>query len=842
VEGVWGEPEGCPAPASFVSRLARTMGGLRRGRILLAICGAALAGAGSAQAARTEVIVELEAPSLSRALAGSRVLTSVAKRRLDVQTPYGAAYLRQLALVQRTVEQRLQRTIPAAHVLRRYRIVLNALAVAVPARSVRTLHAVDGVARVYPSVSYRASLAESPKEIKADVLWGADLATAGRGVKIAVLDDGVDQRHPFFNPAGVQPLEGFPKGNTSYTSRKVIVARAFPSRSLRSRNAGLPFDSLYSQHGTHVAGIAAGDHATRAGLGRTISGVAPQALIGNYKVLTVPTEAGLGLNGNSPEIVAGIEAAVRDGMDVINLSLGQPEIEPTHDIVARALDGAADAGVIPVVAAGNDFQELGRGSIASPATSQQAITVAAASLTRPTAYIAEFSSAGPTPLSLRLKPDVSAPGVDILSSVPEQGFTSFSGTSMAAPHVAGAAALLRQRHPTWTVAQIKAALVLTGTPVRASANRPEESGVLRQGGGLVDLVRADNPLLFAAPSQASFGLLRRSATQTKTIVLEDAGGGAGVWSVAIDRDQSQPGVFLTVPSTVAVPGALTVGVRVARAAPERELTGYLVLTRDGEQRRIPYWLRTVAPKLQRHRVLPLVRTGTYGGDTRGRRALVTFYRYPDDPRGLDVHRVLRGPELVFRVRLRQPAVNMGVAILSRARGAGVEPRVVYGQDENRLQGSVALPLNVNPYTRRFQLFSPTAGVVRPAAGVYAVVFDSPNRAGAGRFTFRFWVDDTVAPKLTLLTRAVGAGGRIRVAARESGSGIDPRSLLARVDGRLTRARYVRRAGVIVVAGVHPRGRHRLDLVVSDHQEAKNMENALRILPNTARLRATFVVR
>jgi subtilisin family serine protease len=818
------------------------MGRLSRGRAFLAVCLAVLAAAGSARASTTEVVVELEAPSLSSAVTTSRVLTAATKKRVDARAAFGAGYLRALAGLQRRVESRIERQIPGARVRRRYGIVLNALAVVVPSRRLERLDAVRGIAAVYPSTTYARSLTQSPGAIKAPVLWGADLGTSGRGVKIAILDDGVDHRHPFFSPAGLQPPAGFPKGNTSYTSGKVIVAKAFPPRSSGWRNATAPFDSVYSEHGTHVAGIAAGDHATRAGTGR-LSGVAPQAFIGNYKVLTVPT-AGFGLNGNSPEIVAGIEAAVRDGMDVINLSLGQPEIEPRRDIVARALDGAADAGVIPVVAAGNDFSELGRGSIASPATAAKAITVAAVAPGPGAAWhVAEFSSAGPAPLSLRLKPDVSAPGVGILSSVPAERFAAFSGTSMSSPHVAGAAALLRQRHPTWTVAQIKSALVLTGTPVRGSETRPSEATVVRQGGGLIDLARADNPLLFATPAGASFGHLRRGTARSQAVVLEDAGGGAGVWSVAIDRDQNQPGVVVATPTTAAVPGTLAIEVRAARAAPERELSGYIVLTRGAEQRRIPYWLRTVAPRLDRHRRLPLVRTGTYGGNTRGRRALVTYYRYPDDPRGVGVNRILRGPELVFRVRLRRPAANFGVAVLSRAQGVRIEPRVVAAGDENRLQGSVALPLNVNPYTRRFQQFSPTAGALRPAAGLYDVVFDSPRRSGAGRFTFRFWVDDTVPPRLSLSSRTVASGGRISIAARDAGSGIDPRSILARVDGQVIRARYLRRAGSIVVpaAGL-ARGRHRLDLLVSDHQETKNMENALRILPNTSHLRAAFVVR
>jgi subtilisin family serine protease len=816
---------------------------LRRGLTLFAALAAALAGAGSAAAATTEVIVELEAPSLSRAVSGSRVLTAAAKReRLDPRTPLGSGYIRELGAAQRTLERRIERRIPGSRVRRRYSIVLNALAVVLPSRNLERLRVLDGVARVYPTAAYGAALAQSPAAIKAPVLWGTDLATSGRGVKIAVLDDGIDQRHSFFNPAGLQPPAGFPKGNASYTNGKVIVARAFPARSTRWRNAGLPFDSVFSQHGTHVAGIAAGDYGTRATGGRgTLSGVAPQAYIGNYKVLTVPTGE-FGLNGNSPEIAAAIEAAVRDGMDVINLSLGQPEIEPSRDIVARALDGAADAGVAPVVAAGNDFFEYGRGSISSPATSAKAITVGAVELTRSAPMIADFSSSGPTPLSWRLKPDVTAPGVNILSSVPPSGFTPFSGTSMAAPHAAGAVALLRQRHPTWTVAQIKSALVQTGTPVRASETRPGETGVLRQGGGLIDLERADNPLLFAEPAAASMGLVRRGGSRSQTIALADAGGGAGVWSVAIDRDQTQPGVTIVAPGSVTVPGALAISFNIARGAPKRELTGYILLTKDGQQRRIPYWLRTVGPQLGRHVVIPLTRAGTYGGNTNGRRALVTYYRYPDNPRGLGLNRALRGPELVFRIRLPRPAANFGVALLSRARGVQVEPRVVYARDENHLTGAAGLPLNVNPYTARYQVFTPAAGALQPAAGVYEIVFDSATRAGAGRFTFRLWINDTVAPKLALLTRTV-RGGRVRIAARDAGSGIDPRTLSARIDGSARDARYARRAGVIVVEArrLTP-GRHRLELVASDHQEAKNSENALRILPNTTRLRTSFVVR
>src|SRR5205085_933392 len=117
-------------------------------------------------------------------------------------------------------------------------------------------------------------------------------------------------------------------------------------------------------------------------------------------------------------------------------------------------------------------------------------------------------------------------------SVPQNGFAEFSGTSMASPHVAGAAALLKQQHPTWTVAQIKSALMLTGDPAYANDARTVEATPLSGGGGRIDLARATDPRVFAAPSSASFGLLKPRSRKTISISLTDAGGGAGAWTVS----------------------------------------------------------------------------------------------------------------------------------------------------------------------------------------------------------------------------------------------------------------------------------------------------------------------
>jgi subtilisin family serine protease len=635
-------------------------------------------------------------------------------------------------------------------------------------------------------------------------------------MKIGIIDDGVDAAHPYFNPAGFHYPPGFPKGQTRYATPKVIVQRAFAPPSPTWKYASTPFDPTESFHATHVAGIAAGDHGLVVA-GNKLSGVAPNAYIGNYKVYTVPTP-GFGLDGNSPEIAAGIEAAVADGMNVINLSIGEPEVEPSRDLVVQAIEGAAAAGVVPVVAAGNDYDDFGYGSVGSPGNAPDAITVAAADSQN---AIADFSSGGPTPLSLQLKPDVTAPGVNVISSLPPSQGTwgTLSGTSMATPHVSGAAALLKQHHPDWTVADIKSALVQTGDPVRAGDGR--EALTTREGGGMIDLPRADVPLLFASPSGLSFGALTPGTSAVRTVTLADAGGGAGVWAASVATQGG--GGTVTVPATVTVPG--TFDVTATAGAVTSDQTGFVMLTNGTQTRRIPYWFLTSVPQLAHEPALSLTRAGTYHGTTVGGRSLVDRYRYPT---GSDV--LYPGPERVYRIRLPEGVANAGVVVLS----GKVWPHVTLNGSENRLAGYAGLPVDLNPYRKQYGVRRPIAGVVLPARGVYDVVFDTTGTASAGPFTFRYWVNDLTPPTLRLKP----SRGAITVAATDAGAGVDPSSIAATVDGKPAPATFVR--GVIRVAAT--KGRHRIVLTVSDYEETKNMEDVLKILPNTATLRATVTVR
>ena len=158
-------------------------------------------------------------------------------------------------------------------------------------------------------------------------------------------------------------------------------------------------------------------------------------------------------------------------------------------------------------------------------------------------------------------------------------------------------------------------------------------------------------------------------------------------------------------------------------------------------------------------------------------------------------------------------------------------------DENQLLGEIGLPLNANPYLPNFQVPAPLAGAALPGPGNYDVVFDSQTVSGAGPFTFRFWIGDTTPPKARFLSARAGV---LRVSVRDNGSGIDPASIRLSIDGSSREASYDARRGLVTARiGALRRGRHRLKLRVSDHQESKNMENVHKILPNTARLSATF---
>ncbi|MFE7129992.1 S8 family serine peptidase [Streptomyces sp. NPDC057638] len=339
------------------------------------------------------------------------------------------------------------------------------------ARTART-----GVATVWLDAVRTASLDRSVARTGAPTAWRAGYT--GKGVTIAVLDTGVDATHP--------DLKGQVTGAKNFSD----------SPDTKDRNG----------HGTHVASTAAG---TGARSGGQHKGVAPGARVLNAKVLD---DEG---NGEDSGILAGMDWAVARGAQVINMSLGHRD-EPGLDPVEAHLNTLSQKkGVLFAVAAGNSGSDSG--TVNSPGTAEAALTVGAVN---DTGGMAGFSSRGPR-VDGGFKPDVTAPGVAITAaSAPgsaiarEQGerpagYVSVSGTSMAAPHAAGAAALLKQRHPSWSGARIKAALM-------ASA-KDGGHGVFEQGAGEIAADRALRQTVTADQSGLSFGFHAWPHTDDKPV-------------------------------------------------------------------------------------------------------------------------------------------------------------------------------------------------------------------------------------------------------------------------------------------------------------------------------------
>jgi subtilisin family serine protease len=246
-----------------------------------------------------------------------------------------------------------------------------------------TIAAAPMVERAEYNALYHPNLSESYKIINASDAWTAagGRAAAGSGIKIGDIDTGIDHNHPFFDPTGFSYPPGFPKcdaadstthtvdSNCEYVSPKVIVAKVFYNK---AHQQGLDAQAI-QDHGTHTAGIAAGVTGKTAVVNGVsiddMSGIAPGAFLGNYNVFP-----GNVLNARSEDILNAVDAAVADGMDVLNLSLGGT-FHGNNDLLAIGLDNAVDAGVVVAVAAGNSGP--GPSTLESPGRARKIITVGA---------------------------------------------------------------------------------------------------------------------------------------------------------------------------------------------------------------------------------------------------------------------------------------------------------------------------------------------------------------------------------------------------------------------------------------------------------------------------------
>ncbi|MFD5703483.1 S8 family peptidase [Streptomyces lasiicapitis] len=356
-----------------------------------------------------------------------------------------------------------------------------------------------GVRHLWLDGTREAHLDKSVAQIGAPKAWEAGYD--GKGVKIAVLDTGVDATHPDLK-------------------NQVTAAKNFTSSPDTKDRVG---------HGTHVASIAAG---TGAKSGGKFKGVAPGAKILSGKVLD---DRGF---GNESGIIAGMEWAAAQGADVVNMSLGGGD-GPGTDPMEAAVDRlSADKGVLFAVSAGNSGRQ-GSGTVASPGSAKSALTVGAVDGGD---GLADFSSRGPRVGGGTIKPDVTAPGVDITAAAAPgsaidhevgqnpEGYLTISGTSMAAPHAAGAAALLKQRHPAWKQAELKGALTASA---KDGAYSPFE-----QGSGRIAVDRAIGQTVIARPTSLDFGEQLWPHTDDKPVTKKLTYKNLGDREVTLDLDVS----------------------------------------------------------------------------------------------------------------------------------------------------------------------------------------------------------------------------------------------------------------------------------------------------------------
>ena len=297
------------------------------------------------------------------------------------------SYRAQLAAERNDFQNWLQTYAPKARVTSWYDISLNAVAVQLNGTSVDTIAGAPMVQQVQYNALYHPDLSQSYKVINASGAWTAagGRAGAGGGIKIGDIDTGIDQNHPFFDPTGFSYPSGFPKcdaadstthtpnSNCKYVSPKIIVAKVFFNKAAVS---GLDAQAV-QDHGSHTAGIAAGVTGKTAvvdGVSITdMSGIAPGAWLGNYNVFP-----GGVASARSEDILNAVDAAIADGMDVLNLSLGgspQLGVAAGIDVLSIGLDNATDAGVVVAVAAGNSGP--GTKTVESPGRAPKVITAGA---------------------------------------------------------------------------------------------------------------------------------------------------------------------------------------------------------------------------------------------------------------------------------------------------------------------------------------------------------------------------------------------------------------------------------------------------------------------------------
>jgi len=295
-------------------------------------------------------------------------------KKIDFDSTTVKSYRATLSALRNDFKAWLRANAPGAKVTGEFDISLNAVSLNLGGERLETIAAAPMVQRAeYQGLYYPTADDPDLGLINAIAAWGgrAGSATAGAGVKVAIIDTGIDVSHPCFNDAGYAPQNQL--GDRTFTNNKVIAAKVF-----NNKTPSQAFTAEATQdHGTHVAGTVACNFETPATVnGVTIpykvSGVAPRALLGNYNVF--PGEVG---NARSEDILNAMEAAYADGFDVGNMSLGGGS-HGIQDLLTIAVDDLDQANMVFAVAAGNSGP--GHFTVESPGSAARALAAGASTV------------------------------------------------------------------------------------------------------------------------------------------------------------------------------------------------------------------------------------------------------------------------------------------------------------------------------------------------------------------------------------------------------------------------------------------------------------------------------
>ncbi|KQX08169.1 MULTISPECIES: S8 family peptidase [unclassified Leifsonia] len=351
-----------------------------------------------------------------------------------------------------------------------------------------------GIASIHLDGKVEATLDSSVPYIGAPAAWAEGYT--GAGVTVAVLDTGIDDTHPDIAGRVLPGSMSFVPGEDATTDTQ--------------------------GHGTHVASTVAGTGAASGGVHR---GVADGADLLVGKVL------GADGSGQDSWIIEGMQWA-GENADIVSMSLGSSQASDGLDVMAEALNAISEeTGALFVVAAGNNGAPE---SIGSPGSAARALTVG--SVEDPSGELANYSSQGPLALSGALKPELAGPGSSVTAarsadSPGEGSYITMSGTSMATPHVAGAAAILKQLHPEYTAEQLRATLLSTTTDVGLTS--------YQAGTGVVNVATAIDATVIASGS-GDFGMLAWGETAEPVVRTVDVAN-SGDAEVVLDLTASLEG-------------------------------------------------------------------------------------------------------------------------------------------------------------------------------------------------------------------------------------------------------------------------------------------------------------